>query len=71
MSSQYKENNFSLENRSTSHNPFKKNTNETARPNIDDLIKRILNEKRRERRNTLTLGFVVLSLILIFFFFQY
>ena len=69
MSLQYKENNFSTENLSTSHATSQNNTDKTARPNIDHLIKRILVERRREKRNSMALGFLVLSIILIFYFF--
>jgi|TARA_B110000261_G_scaffold130948_1_gene146916 hypothetical protein len=69
MSLQYKENNFSTENLSTSHATSQNNIDKTARPNIDHLIKRILVERRREKRNSMALGFLVLSIILIFYFF--
>ena len=69
MSLQYKENNFSTENLSTSHATSQNNIDKTARPNIDHLIKRILIERRREKRNSMALGFLVLSIILIFYFF--
>ncbi len=70
MSSQYKKNNFSTENFSTPHTSSQNNINKTARPNIDHLIKRILVERRRVKRNSMALGFVILSIILIFYFFQ-
>tara|TARA_B100000780_G_C21097185_1_gene442554 strand:+ start:166 stop:381 length:216 start_codon:yes stop_codon:yes gene_type:complete len=70
MSSQYKENNFSTENFSTSHATTQNNLDKTKRPNIDHLIKKILVERRRERRNTLTLGFVILSVVVSIIFFQ-
>jgi hypothetical protein len=70
MSLQYKENNFSTENLSTSHATPQNNIAKTARPNIDHLIKRILVERRREKRKSMALGFLVLSIILIFYFFQ-
>jgi len=73
MSHQYKENNFSTENLSTSNATSQNNiakTERTARPNIDHLIKRILVERRREKRKSMALGFLVLSIILIFYFFQ-
>jgi len=63
MSLQYKENNFSTENFSTSQTVAH---DKTTRPNIDSLIKRILVEKRRERNNTIALGFFCLSVVLIF-----
>ena len=69
MSSHYKENNFSTE---SSSSPFAKslnNKNETARPNIDHLIKRIIVEKRKEKmRNIISFGIIILSIILIFIF---
>tara|TARA_B110000971_G_scaffold177035_1_gene182655 strand:+ start:106 stop:321 length:216 start_codon:yes stop_codon:yes gene_type:complete len=70
MSLQYKENNFSTENLSTSHATSQNNIDKTARPNIDHLIKRILIERKREKRNSKVLGFVILSIVLIFNFFQ-
>jgi hypothetical protein len=68
MSSAYKENNFSTENPSTLQNSTKYNTN---RPNIDHLIKRIIVERRREKKNIITLGTVCFSIILIFYFAQH
>ena len=68
MSTQYKENNFSTENLSTSHATSQNNIDKTARPNIDHLIKRILVERRREKIKSMALGFLVLSIILMFIF---
>ena len=70
MSSQYKENNFSTEKLLTSRATSQNNIDKTARPNIDHLIKRILIERRREKRKSMVLGFLVLSIISIFYFFQ-
>tara|TARA_B110000285_G_scaffold191998_1_gene220122 strand:+ start:143 stop:358 length:216 start_codon:yes stop_codon:yes gene_type:complete len=70
MSSQYKENNFSTEKLLTSRATSQNNIDKTARPNIDHLIKRILIERKREKRNSKVLGFVILSIVLIFNFFQ-
>ena len=70
MSSQYKENNFSTEKLLTSRATSQNNIDKTARPNIDHLIKRIIIERKREKRNSKALGFVILSIILIFYFFQ-
>ena len=70
MSSQYKENNFSTENFSTSHATTQNNLDKTKRPNIDHLIKKILVERRREKKNVISLIVFSLSLILIFYFFQ-
>ena len=69
MSTQYKENNFSTENLSTLRDKSQNNIDKIVRPNIDHLIKRILVERRREKRNSIALGFLVLSIILIFYFF--
>ena len=70
MSSQYKENNFSTEKFSTPHATSQNNINKTARPNIDHLIKRILVERRRVKRNSMALGFVILSIIICYVFFK-
>ena len=41
------------------------------RPNIDHLIKRIINERRqRKKTNIISLGTALLSFTLIFYFFQ-
>jgi hypothetical protein len=70
MSSQYNENNFSTEKLLTSQATSQNIIDKTARPNIDHLIKRILIERKREKRNSKVLGFVILSIVLIFNFFQ-
>ena len=71
MSSQYKENNFSTESSSSTPTKILNNMHTTTKPNIDHLIKRIHVERRREaKRNIVSLGVVVFSLILIFYFFQ-
>tara|TARA_B110000285_G_C14864369_1_gene486100 strand:- start:252 stop:467 length:216 start_codon:yes stop_codon:yes gene_type:complete len=70
MSSQYKDNIFSTENFSTSGTTTKNNINKKTRANIDHLIKRIHVERRRERKNTLALGFIFLLIIFVFYFFQ-
>jgi len=70
MSLQYKENNFSTEKLLTSRATSQNNIDKTARPNIDHLIKRILIERRREKRNSKALGFVILSIIVYFIFFH-
>jgi dolichol kinase len=69
VSSQYKENNFSTERVSTlptitQHNTYKKIT-----PKIDQLMKRIIDERKQEKKNIMTLGIIFLSIILIFYFF--
>jgi len=66
VSSQYKENNFSTENLSTSHAVIQ---NKIVRPNIGHLIKKITVERKREKKITIALGTVILSLILIFIYF--
>ena len=70
MSSLYKENNFSTESLSASHATVQNNINKSSKANIHHLIKRIHVEKRRERRSVIALSFFVLSVILIYFFFQ-
>ena len=70
MSSQYKENKFSTESFPTSHVRSQDNIDKKARPNIDHLIKRIHIERRREKRNSMALGFVILSIIVFFIFFK-
>tara|TARA_B100000767_G_C19338876_1_gene358889 strand:- start:161 stop:379 length:219 start_codon:yes stop_codon:yes gene_type:complete len=69
MSSQYKENKFSAENLSTLRSSSQNNIDDAVRPNIDHLIKRILIERRRGKRNTLVLGTVFFTIILILYFF--
>jgi|TARA_B110000495_G_scaffold174901_1_gene165283 hypothetical protein len=68
MSTQYKENNFSTENLSTLRDKSQNNIDKIVRPNIDHLIKRILVERRREKIKSMALGFLVLSIILMFIF---
>tara|TARA_B110000967_G_C18626865_1_gene431652 strand:- start:104 stop:319 length:216 start_codon:yes stop_codon:yes gene_type:complete len=70
MSSQYKENNFSTGSLSTPLATDQNNIIRSRKPNIDNLIKRIIVERRQEKKNIITLGVVVFSLILIFYFFQ-
>ena len=71
MSSQYKENKFSTENFLNRHSSSQNNIDDTVRPNIDHLIKRILVERRRGKKNSIILGTIFLSIILFFYFFQY
>jgi hypothetical protein len=70
MSSQYKENKFSIESLSGSRVRSQDNIDKTARPNIDELIKRVLSEKRREKKNNKILGAIFLSIFLFFIFFN-
>ena len=67
MSSQYKENSFSTEKALTQHSAAYK----TKIPKIDYLMKRIIDERKKVKRNILTLGIIFLSIIFIFNFFQY
>ena len=66
MSSQYKDNIFSTEKFSISNTRTQNNINKTTKPNIDHLIKRIVDEKKREKKNILALGFISLSVVLLF-----
>ena len=70
MSSQYKENKFSTENFLTRPSSSQNNIDDTVRPNIDHLIKRILVERRRGKRNALILGTVFFTIILILYIFN-
>jgi hypothetical protein len=70
MSSQYKENNFSTENFSSLPITDQNKVNGSVKPNIDHLIKKILVERRREKKIVISLIVFSLSLILIFYFFQ-
>jgi len=66
MSSQYKENNFSTE--SFSVIPAA-SQNKITKPNIDHLLKRILDERKREKRSVIILVTISLSVICAFYFF--
>ena len=69
MSSQYKENNFSTKSISSSSNIEENNINRIVKPNIDNLIKRIHVERRREKKIFMAVGSVFFSAVLIFYFF--
>ena len=69
MSSKYKVNNFSTEtlynpNTTAQHDRYK-----TTRPKIDHLMKRIIDDRKREKKKIVAFGSVFLSIILIFNFF--
>jgi len=70
MSSQYKENKFSTENLLTTHTSSQNNLDDTVRPNIDHLIKRILVERRRGKKNIIIFGAIFFTIILIFYIFN-
>ena len=70
MSSQYKENNFSTESISTSHAVAPNNISKIIKPNVGHLINKIVVERKREKKIAITLGAIVLSISLIFIFFQ-
>ena len=70
MSSQYKENKFSTENLSVSYARYQDGIDKPARPNIDHLIKRILVERRRGKRNNRILVTVFFTIILILYIFN-
>ena len=61
MSSQYKENKFSTENLLTPPTSSQNNIDDTVRPNIDHLIKRILVERRKEERKNIFIFTLVLT----------
>ena len=70
MSSQYKENNFSTESLPASHALTQNNISKVVKPNIGHLIKKILAERKREKKITIALGVIFLSISLIFVFLQ-
>ena len=70
MIQKYKENNFSTETVSTPHTSEQYSTYKATKPNIDHLMKRITDERKREKTNIIILGTIFLSIILIFYFFQ-
>ena len=63
MSSQYKENKFSTENLFTPPTSSQNNIDDTVRPNIDHLIKRILVERRKEKKKNFLIFILILSVI--------
>ena len=70
MTSKYKKNNFSAKDSSTSLTEVQDYVDKSARPNIDHLIKKILDQRRQERKNVMTLGVVFFSIVSISYFFQ-
>jgi|TARA_B110000902_G_scaffold156480_1_gene179426 hypothetical protein len=70
MSSQYKANNFSAESLSTTLTGNRNNTSRTVKPNIENLLKRIHVERKREKKNITTLGVIFLLIVLTICFFQ-
>ena len=70
VSLKYKKNNFSTETVSTLQTESQYNIYKNTKPKIDHLIKRINDERKREKRNVITVGTVFLSTILTFYFFQ-
>jgi hypothetical protein len=68
MSSQYKANNFSTQNFSLTTDQNK--MDKIVRPNIDHLIKKILDEKKQERKKIRNLGVIFFSTIAIYIFLQ-
>tara|TARA_B110000467_G_C17994457_1_gene302067 strand:+ start:223 stop:435 length:213 start_codon:yes stop_codon:yes gene_type:complete len=70
MNLKYKENNFSIDSVSTPHTSAQYNTYKTAKPNIDRLIKRLIDEKKRgKKRSFIILGIIFFLIILMFYFF--
>ena len=70
MSSQYKENNFSTGSISTSHAVAPNNISKIIKPNVGHLINKIVVERKREKKIAIALGVIILSISLIFIFFQ-
>ena len=69
MSTRYRENNFSTESSSFSLTKDLKDIQTVAKPNIDNLIKRIHVERRREKKIFMAVGSVFFSAVLVFYFF--
>jgi hypothetical protein len=66
----YKVNNFSSE---TLYNPITTahhNTHEITKPKIGHLMKRIIDDRKKEKKNFAVFGTFFLSIFLIFNFFQ-
>jgi len=68
--SKYKKNNFSPENFLALNCKSKNNLDEVKKTNIKHLLKRIHDERKQERKNSVSVGVVFLSIILIFSFVQ-
>jgi|TARA_B110000211_G_scaffold204178_1_gene237518 trans-2-enoyl-CoA reductase len=60
MTTQLKENNFSVETKKETLNKIK---SQAARPNIDHLIKRIVVERRKEQKKNFLI-FILISLVI-------
>jgi|TARA_B110000914_G_C15215704_1_gene332792 Holliday junction resolvase RusA-like endonuclease len=70
MSLKFKANNFSIETAYNSNTTAQHNTYKTTKPKIDLLMKRIIDDRKREKKKIVAFGSVFLSIILIFNFFQ-
>ena len=70
MSAQYKKNNFSTESLPTSYSTGNNKKKIKVKPNIDYLMKRIIDEKKQEQKKITILVWGFFSMILIFYFFQ-
>ncbi len=68
--SKYKKNNFSPENFLALDCKNKNNLDEEKKTNIKHLLKRIHDERKQERKKSVSVGVVFLSIILIFSFVQ-
>ena len=68
--SKYIANNFSTENFPNSDYKDQDNLNEKKRTNIRHLLKRIHDEKKRERKSAISIGFAFFFFFLIFSFVQ-
>ena len=70
MSLKFKANNFSIETAYNSNTTAQHKTYKTTKPKIDLLMKRIIDDRKREKKKIVAFGSVFLSIILIFNFFQ-
>ena len=70
MNLKYKVNNFSSETLYNPNTTAHHDTCKITKPKIDYLMKRIIDERKKEKKNFVVFGAVFLSIFLIFNFFQ-
>jgi hypothetical protein len=66
----YKKNNFSPENFPNTDYENQNDLNKDKKTNIKYLLKRIHDQRKRDRKKSISIGFAFLSIILIFSFVQ-
>ena len=70
MNSKYKVNKFSANTVYNLNTTSQYNTLKTTKPRIDYLMKRIIDDRKKEKKNFVVFGTLFLSIFLIFHFFQ-